>query len=392
MTTAALIVAAGRGSRIGGSRPKQYESAGGAALLGHAVSAFTAHEAVSATRVVIHGDDRALYEEAVAGLEGLGEPVIGGASRQESVRIGLEALAPAAPDRVLIHDGARPFVDAGTISRVLAALDGHDGAIAAIPVTDTIKRAEGDRIAATVERDGLWAAQTPQGFRFAPILTAHRQAAAQGMSGFTDDAAVAQWAGLDVAVVPGEIANRKVTTPGDLAEARRLFEGAAPPLLPRIGHGFDVHAFEPGDHVMLCGVRIGHDRGLKGHSDADVGLHALTDAIYGALCEGDIGVHFPPGDRRWKNAGSDMFLAAAAARVAARGGHIAHVDVTLVCEAPRIGPHSPSMRSRIADILGVTIGRVSVKATTTEGLGYTGRREGIAAYATATVLLPDQDQ
>jgi 2-C-methyl-D-erythritol 4-phosphate cytidylyltransferase/2-C-methyl-D-erythritol 2,4-cyclodiphosphate synthase len=392
MTTAALIVAAGRGSRIGGSRPKQYESAGGAALLGHAVSAFTAHGAVSAIRVVIHGDDRALYEEAVAGLDGLGEPVIGGASRQESVRNGLEALAPAAPDRVLIHDGARPFVDAGTISRVLAALDGHDGAIAAIPVTDTIKRAEGDRIAATIERDGLWAAQTPQGFRFAAILTAHRQAAAQGMSTFTDDAAVAQWAGLDVAVVPGEIANRKVTTPADLAEARRLFEGAARPLLPRIGHGFDVHAFEPGDHVTLCGVRIGHDCGLKGHSDADVGLHALTDAIYGALCEGDIGMHFPPSDQRWKDAGSDLFLAAAAGRVVARGGRIAHVDVTLVCEAPRIGPHSPSMRSRIAGILGMTIGRVSVKATTTEGLGYTGRREGIAAYATATVLLPDQDE
>jgi 2-C-methyl-D-erythritol 4-phosphate cytidylyltransferase/2-C-methyl-D-erythritol 2,4-cyclodiphosphate synthase len=293
---------------------------------------------------------------------------------------------------VLIHDGARPFVDAGTISRVLAALDDHDGAIAAIPVTDTIKRAVGDRIAATVERDGLWAAQTPQGFRFMAILAAHRQAAAQGMSGFTDDAAVAQWAGLDVAVVPGEIANRKVTTPADLAEARRLFEGAAPPLLPRIGHGFDVHAFEPGDHVTLCGVRIGHDCGLKGHSDADVGLHALTDAIYGALCEGDIGMHFPPSDQRWKDAGSDLFLAAAAGRVVARGGRIAHVDVTLVCEAPRIGPHSPSMRSRIADILGVTIGRVSVKATTTEGLGYTGRREGIAAYATATILLPDQDQ
>jgi 2-C-methyl-D-erythritol 4-phosphate cytidylyltransferase / 2-C-methyl-D-erythritol 2,4-cyclodiphosphate synthase len=389
MTTAALIVAAGRGSRIGGSRPKQYETAGGAPLLGHSVSAFTAHGAVTATRVVIHGDDRALYEEAVAGVDGLGEPVIGGASRQESVRNGLEALAPAAPDRVLIHDGARPFVDAGTISRVLAALDAHDGAIAAIPVTDTIKRADGDRITATIERDGLWAAQTPQGFRFVPILTAHREAAVQGMSGFTDDAAVAQWAGLDVAVVPGEIANRKVTTPADLAEARRLFEGAAPPLLPRIGHGFDVHAVEPGDHVMLCGVRIGHDCGLKGHSDADVGLHALTDAIYGALCEGDIGVHFSPGDPRWKNACSDMFLAAAAARVAARGGRIAHVDVTLVCEAPRIGPHSSSMRSRIADILGVTIGRVSVKATTTEGLGYTGRREGIAAYATATVLLPD---
>jgi 2-C-methyl-D-erythritol 4-phosphate cytidylyltransferase/2-C-methyl-D-erythritol 2,4-cyclodiphosphate synthase len=392
MTTAALIVAAGRGSRIGGSRPKQYETAAGASLLCHAVSAFTAHGAVSATRVVIHGSDRALYEEAVAGLDGLGEPVIGGASRQESVRNGLEALTPAAPDRVLIHDGARPFVDAGTISRVLAGLDGHDGAIAAIPVTDTIKRAVGDRIAATVERDGLWAAQTPQGFRFMAILAAHRQAAAQGMSGFTDDAAVAQWAGLDVAVVPGEIANRKVTTQADLAEARRLLEGGMPPLLPRIGHGFDVHAFEPGDHVMLCGVRIGHDCGLKGHSDADVGLHALTDAIYGALCEGDIGVHFPPSDPRWKNAPSDMFLAAAAARVADRGGRIAHVDITLVCEAPRIGPHSRSMRSRIANILGVTIGRVSVKATTTEGLGYTGRREGVAAYATATVLLPDQDQ
>ena len=390
MTTAALIVAAGRGSRIGGRRPKQYESVGGRPLLCRAIAAFADSPGIAPIQVVIHDDDRAFYDEAAAGFDGLSAPVIGGASRQESVLNGLEALLATAPDRVLIHDGARPFVDGGTISRVIAALDGHDGAIAAVPVTDTIKRAEGDLIAETVERDGLWAAQTPQGFRFAGILAAHRKAAADGMRDFTDDAAVAQWAGLSVAVVAGSTANRKVTTPADLAETRRAFEGSTPLLLPRTGHGFDVHAFEPGDHVMLCGVRIAHEAGLKGHSDADVALHALTDAIYGALCEGDIGQHFPPSDPRWKDAGSEIFLAAAGNRVRARGGRIVHVDVTLVCEAPRIGPHSRSMRARIADILGIAVERASVKATTTEGLGFTGRREGIATYATATVLLPDQ--
>jgi len=389
MTVAALIVAAGRGHRIGGSRPKQYEIVGGEALLRHTIKRFARHNGVNIVRVVIHGDDIALYRQAVDGLDRLGEPVIGGASRQESVLNGLEALSFDAPERVLIHDGARPFVDAATISRVLSALDSHDGAIAATPVTDTIKRTEADRIAATVERDGLWAAQTPQGFHFAAILAAHRKAAALGRSGFTDDAGVGQWDQLDIAVVPGSAANRKVTTGADLADARRLLDIGAGTLVPRTGHGFDVHAFEPGDHVMLCGVRIGHDSGLRGHSDADVGLHALTDAIYGALCEGDIGQHFPPDDERWKDAGSELFLAAAGARVTARGGRIAHVDVTLVCETPKIGPHSLSMRERIGDILGLAIGRVSVKATTTEGLGYTGRREGIAAHATATVLLPD---
>jgi 2-C-methyl-D-erythritol 4-phosphate cytidylyltransferase/2-C-methyl-D-erythritol 2,4-cyclodiphosphate synthase len=336
---------------------------------------------------VIHPDDRPLYDAAVAGLGLLNEPVPGGETRQISVLHGLEALAAAKPDLVLIHDGARPFIDHGTISRVIAALAGHDGAIAALPVTDTIKRTEGKRIIDTVDRAGLWAAQTPQGFKFDAILAAHRKAAADGETGFTDDAAVAQWAGLDVAVVPGDDVNRKVTTPADLAEARRMLD--RPGFLPRAGHGFDVHAFEPGDHVMLCGVRIPHDAGLKGHSDADVGLHALTDAIYGALCEGDIGQHFPPSEARWKDAGSEIFLSAAGARVTARGGRIVHVDVTLVCEAPRIGPHCLSMRSRIADILGMAVDRVNVKATTTEGLGFTGRREGIASYATATVLLPE---
>lgn len=389
MTTAVLIVAAGRGSRIGGSRPKQYEPAGSTPLLGHSINAFADHDEIGPIQVVIHPDDRPLYDAAVADLEPLNEPVPGGDTRQISVLHGLEALATAEPDLVLIHDGARPFIDRETISRVIAALAGHDGAIAAVPVTDTIKRAEGERIVDTVERAGLWAAQTPQGFRFDAILAAHRKAAAEGETGFTDDAAVAQWAGLDVAVVAGDAANRKVTTPADLADARRLLDRDAPDLLPCAGHGFDVHAFEPGDHVMLCGVRIPHDAGLKGHSDADVGLHALTDALYGALCEGDIGQHFPPSEARWKDAGSEIFLSAAGARVTARGGRIIHVDVTLVCEAPRIGPHCLSMRTRIADILGMAVDRVNVKATTTEGLGFTGRREGIASYATATVLLPE---
>jgi len=379
---AALIVAAGRGVRAGGGLPKQYRQAGGEPVLTRSVQAFLTHPEVTELRVVIHPDDRALYEAAVAGLD-LPAPVHGGATRQESVRAGLEALAaaPAPPDIVLIHDAARCFVPAEVITRVLAAIDtdGPGGAIPGLPVADTLKRAPGGAIAATVDRTGLYRAQTPQGFPFKAILDAHRAAAGQAL---TDDAAVAEAAGMTVRIVEGAESNIKLTRPEDFTmQTDRAME-------PRVGAGFDVHRFEPGDHVWLCGVRIAHDRGLKGHSDADAGLHALTDAILGALADGDIGAHFPPSDPRWKDAASDAFLRYAAKLVAARGGRIAHCDITLICERPKIGPHTAAMRARIADILAIAESRVSVKATTTEKLGFTGRGEGLAAEAVATLLLP----
>lgn len=377
---AALIVAAGRGVRAGGGLPKQYRPVGGRPVLAWSAAAFARHPRVAEVRVAIHPDDRALYDAAGAGLN-LGAPVHGGATRQDSVRLGLEALATEAPDIVLIHDAARAFVSAALIGRVVDAIAPGAGAIPALPVTDTLKRG-GDLIEATVPRDGLWRAQTPQGFPFAPILAAHRQAQGRAL---TDDAAVAEAAGLPVAIVAGAEENVKLTAPEDFARA-------APPapavLEPRTGTGFDVHRFEPGDHVWLCGVKVAHEVGLKGHSDADVGLHALTDAILGALANGDIGTHFPPSDPQWRGAPSDKFLAHAAGLVARAGGRIAHADVTLICERPKIGPHKSAMRARIADILGLDPTRVSVKATTTEGLGFTGRREGIAAQAAATLLLP----
>jgi 2-C-methyl-D-erythritol 4-phosphate cytidylyltransferase/2-C-methyl-D-erythritol 2,4-cyclodiphosphate synthase len=298
---------------------------------------------------------------------------------------GLRALAPQAPDRVLIHDGVRPFVTAEIIERVLAALKQTPGAIAAVPLSDTLKRADVQRrVAETVRRSGLWRAQTPQGFRFTDILAAHEAAAAAGRSDLTDDAAVAEWAGLAVTIVDGSEANRKLTTAEDLAMLQNPDTGLAD---VRSGQGFDVHRFAPGDHVWLCGVRIAHTHGLEGHSDADVGLHALTDALLGAIGDGDIGEHFPNTDARWKGAASHVFLADALHRVQARGGRITNVDVTLLCEAPKISPHRDAMRRRIAEVLEIEVSRVAVKATTTEGLGFTGRREGIAALATATVIL-----
>jgi 2-C-methyl-D-erythritol 4-phosphate cytidylyltransferase/2-C-methyl-D-erythritol 2,4-cyclodiphosphate synthase len=381
--TVALVVAAGRGSRFGAGVPKQYAALGGRPLLGHSLEAFARHPRIDRVKAVIHPDDRALYERAAAGLDLL-EPAAGGATRQDSVRRGLESLEALAPAAVLIHDGARPFVEAAVIDRVLDALGGAPGAIAALPVTDTLKRAQNDRIAETIERAGLWRAQTPQGFRFADILAAHRAAETAGPE-LTDDAAVAERAGLAVALVEGAPDNIKVTTGDDLLRAERWLAGATE---TRVGQGFDVHRFAPGDHVMLCGLRVPHEAGLKGHSDADVGLHALTDAILGALGAGDIGVHFPPSDARWKDTDSAVFLTHARDLVAARGGRIAHVDVTLVCERPRIGARRVEMVARLAELLGIEAERVSVKATTTEGLGFTGRGEGIAAQATATLSLP----
>ncbi len=380
--TIALVVAAGRGHRFGDATPKQYLPVAGLPLLRHSVAAFVRHPGIGAVGVAIHPDDRALYDAAVAGLEVL-DPVAGGATRQESVRLGLESLAPLAPNRVLVHDSARPAVDAGVIDRVLAALDESPGAIPGIPVSDSLKQASEDgRIAAAVDRSGLWRAQTPQGFRFADLLAAHRAAAGRDL---TDDAAVADAAGIEVRLVAGSEDNLKVTTEADLERAGRVL-GAR--LEARVGMGFDVHAFGPGDDVVLCGVRIAHERGLVGFSDADAGLHALVDAVLGALGEGDMGQHFPPGDAQWRGADSGVFAARARDMVAAAGGVIAHLDVTLVCEAPKIAPHRAAMVARVAALFGIDVARVSVKATTTERLGFTGRGEGIAAQAVATLRLP----
>jgi 2-C-methyl-D-erythritol 4-phosphate cytidylyltransferase/2-C-methyl-D-erythritol 2,4-cyclodiphosphate synthase len=378
----ALVVAAGRGTRLGGEIPKQYLELDQRPILRHSLAAFAAHPAIGAVRAVIHPDDRDLYDKAAAGLSLL-DPVPGGAARQDSVRLGLESLAGDPPDLVLIHDAARPFVANGLIDRVVAALAAHPGAIPALPVQDTLKKGEDGLVAATQDRTGLYRAQTPQGFRYNDILAAHR--AAQGQE-LTDDAAVAERAGLAVALVAGDEANVKITTPADLARAGRSFAGLRQ---IRTASGFDVHRFKQGgDHVMLLGVRIPHDQGLEGFSDADVALHALTDALLGTIGAGDIGLHFPPGDPRWKGAPSERFLAHAAQLIAARGGRISHVDITIICEKPKIGPERGRMIARLCEILGLESDQVSVKATTTEGLGFTGRREGIAAQAMATITIP----
>ncbi len=392
--TLAIIVAAGRGARAGAGGPKQYRELAGRAVLARTAEAFLGHDAVDAVRVIIHRDDRDLYDAAMGDLLShpkLMEPVTGGAERQDSVRLGLESIESEAPAHVLIHDAARPFIDAPAISRVIDALKTHDGAIAALPVFDTIKKSDGADhpcIDDTVPREALWRAQTPQGFQFGKILAAHRRAEGQVL---TDDAAVAEAAGLKVALVAGSPDNMKITQAEDFGMAETLLERKTAMMEYRTGHGFDVHAFEDGNAVIICGVEIPHEKKLKGHSDADVGMHALTDAILGALGEGDIGDHFPPSDPQWKGAPSHVFLEKARDLVAKHKGQITHCDVTLMCEAPKIGPHRDSMRAALALILNISDSRISVKATTTEQLGFTGRREGIAAMATATVALPSQD-
>jgi 2-C-methyl-D-erythritol 4-phosphate cytidylyltransferase/2-C-methyl-D-erythritol 2,4-cyclodiphosphate synthase len=388
----ALIVAAGRGVRAGGGGPKQYRTLMGRSVLARTADAFLQHREVDAVRVVIHRDDSDLYEGAMGAVlqhPKLLPPVHGGAERQDSVRLGLESLKDASPERVLIHDAARPFIDAAVISRVIAALAASEGAIAALPVHDTLKRAAGDapdRIEETVERTRLWRAQTPQGFRFGAILAAHRAAAGKAL---TDDAAVAEAAGMKVALVPGSPDNMKITQAEDFGMAELLLGRRAFMAEYRTGQGFDVHQFEPGDAVILCGVAIPHAGKLKGHSDADAAMHALTDAILGAVGEGDIGDHFPPSDPQWRGAPSRIFLEKACALVRARGGNVTHCDITIICEAPKIKPHRQAMREKLSEIMHVDVSRVSVKATTTEELGFTGRREGIAALATATVRLPE---
>jgi 2-C-methyl-D-erythritol 4-phosphate cytidylyltransferase/2-C-methyl-D-erythritol 2,4-cyclodiphosphate synthase len=391
---AALIVAAGRGTRMAGRQyvPKQYQILAGRPVLAWVVDAFARHAGIHAIQVVIHPDDRSLYDTVFHDPpQQLRDPVAGGATRQESVLAGLRALNAIAPDVVLIHDAARPLLTPGDISNVLAGLAVNDGIIAAMPVSDTLKRVDADGlITGTVAREGIWRAQTPQGFRFARLLAAHEAAAAVGRSDFTDDAAIAEWAAIAVKVVEGSARNIKLTRPEDFAMAELLIADAQGAGETRTGTGFDVHRFKEGDHVWLCGVRVPHTHGLAGHSDADVALHAVTDALLGTIAEADIGHHFPPDDPRWAGAPSHQFVREACRRIAARAGRILNVDITLLCEAPRIGPHREAMRAAVAEMLGVGIDRVSVKATTTEGLGFTGRREGIAAMASAAVVVPCQ--
>lgn len=386
---AAIIVAAGRGLRAGAGGPKQYRSIAGRSVISRAMEPFCGHADVFAVQPVLNPDDGAMFNEAVRGLR-YRPAVSGGATRQGSVRAGLEALAGDAPEIVLIHDAARPFVTPAVIGRAIAAAALTGAAVPAIAVTDTIKLigATG-HVEATPERARLRIAQTPQAFRFDAILDAHRRAAREGRDDFTDDAALAEWAGLTVATFEGDPANMKLTTPEDFVREEARLAAALGDI--RTGTGYDVHAFGDGDHLMICGVRVPHSRGFLAHSDGDVGLHALVDAILGALADGDIGSHFPPSDDTWKGAASDRFLRYAVDRVTARGGRIAHLEVTLICERPKIGPLREVMRARIAEIAGVAIGRVAVKATTSERLGFTGREEGIAATASATIRLPWQE-
>lgn len=384
--TAVVLVAAGRGLRAGAGGPKQYREIGGVPVIYRAMEAFSTHADVFAVQPVVNPDDGAMFTAAVAGLKHEA-PTNGGATRQASVLAGLEALARHQPDIVLIHDAARPFVSAGVISRAIAAASRTGAAIPVVAVTDTIKVTSADgNVEDTPDRASLRIAQTPQSFRFDVILEAHRRAAKDGRGDFTDDAAIAEWAGLTVATFEGDVANMKLTTPEDFVREEARLASLLGDI--RTGTGYDVHAFGEGDHLMLCGVRVPHTKGFLAHSDGDVGLHALVDAILGALADGDIGSHFPPSDAKWKGASSDQFLKYAIERVTARGGRVANLEVTMICERPKIGPLRDTMRARIAEISGVDISRVAVKATTSERLGFTGREEGIAATASATIRLP----
>ncbi len=382
-TCAVLIVAAGSGERFGGSIPKQYQDLGGVPILRRSVLAFLNHPHITHVQVVYNPNHHDLYDKAVADL-GLPAPVTGGTSRQESVRLGLEALAATVkPDFVMIHDAARPLVDTATITLVRKALDKNVGAIAAKPLVDTLKRGNGGIIEATIDRNNLWQAHTPQAFKFDSILSAHR--AAQGLQ-LTDDAAVAEKAGLPVTLVPSNPDNMKITNPDDLDRAARLLGHTYGDI--RTGMGFDVHRYEPGDKIILGGIAIPFDRKLEGHSDADAVLHALTDALLGGMGAGDIGKYFPPSDPQWRGKDSGFFVRAAVNMISEKGGMISNVDITIMCEVPRIGPHRDAMTQRIAELLEITVDRVNVKATTTERLGFTGREEGLAAQAICTLRFP----
>lgn len=376
MKIAALIVAAGRGTRAGPGAPKQWRALAGRRVIDWTLARFQAAPRVDRIMLTLHPDDIATF----APPPGI-KVTAGGASRAASVRCGLEALAADPPDLVLIHDVARPSLPQAVIDRVITALDTSPGAAPALPVTDALWHGADGQVTGTRDRAGLYRAQTPQGFHFAAILAAHRTHAGDA----ADDVEIARAAGLEIAIVPGHEDNLKITHAEDFARAERILGGQ---MDIRLGHGYDVHRFGPGDHVMLCGVAVPHDRGLQGHSDADVGLHALSDAIYGALAMGDIGRHFPPSDPQWKGTESHVFLRHAADLARTQGFTLSNVDCTLVCERPKVGPHAAAMQARMADILGIDAAHVSVKATTSERLGFTGREEGIAAIATATLVKP----
>jgi 2-C-methyl-D-erythritol 4-phosphate cytidylyltransferase / 2-C-methyl-D-erythritol 2,4-cyclodiphosphate synthase len=396
--TAAVVVAAGRGVRVGGTTPKQYRRVGGQTVLARTLSALAAHPEIRRIQPVISGDAAALYDDTLAELDPavrarLLPPVPGGATRQASVHAGLAALSDSPPSLVLVHDAARPLVDAALLARAIAAGRAHGAAVPGVPVSDTIKRVDdAGFVRETPPREHLRAVQTPQAFAFRLLAAAHEAAARAGLDAFTDDGALAEWAGHPVHVFAGDPANRKITHPADLDEADRALGAGkelSMTLVTRLGTGFDVHAFTEGDHVWLGGVKIPADRGVLAHSDGDVVLHALTDAILGALADGDIGVHFPPSDPQWRGASSDRFLADAVRRVRERGGVIDHLDITVLAEAPRLSAHREAIRARIAEVAGVPVTKVSIKATTTEKLGFVGRAEGLAAQAAATLRLPE---
>jgi 2-C-methyl-D-erythritol 4-phosphate cytidylyltransferase / 2-C-methyl-D-erythritol 2,4-cyclodiphosphate synthase len=389
MTVAAVIVAGGSGLRVGGEIPKQYQLIGGKPVIWWTLKAFLDHPAISFVQCVIGAGHEALFKAATQGLT-FTTPVVGGSTRQESCRLGVEACASAKPTKVLVHDAARPFVTADLIGQVIAELEHAHAVIPGLPVADTMKFAPGGVITKTVDRSAMWFVQTPQGFSFPKILDAHRKAAREEQNGLTDDAAVAEFAGMEVRIVAGEQQNKKLTTKADVEAANaelnmRLFVDR-PDV--RMGQGIDFHVFEKGKFVILCGVEIPHTQKLKGHSDADVAMHALTDAILGAIGEGDIGTHFPPSDVQWKNAASSIFLNKAMSLLMARGGVVSNVDITILAEAPKISPHIAAMKAVLAPLLQISIDRIAIKATTTEKMGSIGRKEGMAAYATATVRLP----
>ncbi len=383
---AVVVVAAGRGTRAGGDRPKQFRRIGDEIMLRRCLLMLVEAPKVGLVQPVIRREDHEFFDAAAAELNVL-PPTFGGATRQASVRAGLEALSARKPDIVLVHDAARPFATHALVARAIDAAEKTGAAVPALAVTDTVKVVDDDDfVAQTLDRSRLRTIQTPQGFAFAPLLEAHHRAAALGREDFTDDAALAEWAGMKVSIFEGELGNIKITNADDFARAEAMHFAQLADV--RIGTGIDVHAFAPGDHVMLGGVRIAHGQTLSGHSDADVVLHAATDALFGALADGDIGAHFPPSDLQWRGVSSDRFLKFAVERVNARGGRIAHIDITVVCEMPKIGPHRDTMRLKSANIANIAPDRVAVKATTSEKLGFTGRGEGIAAYATATIRLP----
>ena len=389
MTVAAVIVAGGSGLRAGGEKPKQYQLIGGRPVIWWTCRAFLGHPAVDHVQAVIGEGHETMFAEAVRGLA-LPLPVIGGSTRQESCRIGVQAVERHRPDKVLIHDAARPFVSASLIDEVIAWLDRFPAVVPGMPVAETLKFAPGGLVSRTVDRASIWTAQTPQGFAYDKILAAHDKAETERTQGLTDDASVAEHAGIAISMIPGRQENRKLTTAEDIEIANRDMTARTLQNLPdiRVGQGIDIHPFEDGDAVTLCGVAIPYAQRLKGHSDADAAMHALTDAILGTIGEGDIGTHFPPSDPQWKGAASRVFLEKAMELLAAKGGRIANADITILAEAPKIAPHVAAMKAFLAPLLNVEPSRVAIKATTMEKLGAIGRKEGIMACATVTVRLP----